>query len=172
MEHGTKIADLCYEYFEHKEKRHRTIGSLFYFRNHSGGCPSAQLRLDLIPSVAWKMNPEVYFIGNFVPSEKIPDAPDICGNIYVPSDKRGERTYLGHIGTRETPDGEKTQYYLQLFGVPLREIKKGLHKMYADAIVEVSERFNNKSPHEFLERINGIIDNKKHSLYLSIELEG
>jgi hypothetical protein len=175
MEHGTKIADICYEYFEDGQKKHRTIGSLFYFRNHSGGCPSAQLRLDMIPSVAWQQNPDVYFIGNFIPSEKLPEAPYVCGNIYAPSDKRGDRTYIGHIASRETPDGTKTQFYLQLFGVPLREIKKGLHKAYMDSISQAFDElthYDDATSEYISNEVERILGKKKHSLYLGIELEG
>lgn len=174
MDKGTVVADMCYEYFEGNQKKHRKIGSLVYFRNHSGGCPSAQLRLDLVPSVAWKSNPECWFIGNFIESEKIPEAPYVCGNIYVPSDVRGDRTQLGYIITDEKDDGSATQYRFKLFGVPLREIKKGIHKAYLSAIQQV---LNEPAPDtdmefQFVDRVASIMDGKKHSLFLSVEMEG
>ena len=175
MEHGTKVANICYEYFEQGEKKHRTIGGLFYFRNHSGGCPSAQLRLDVVPAIAWKENPECYFIGNFIESEKIPEAPYICGKIYAPSDERGKRTYIGHIATRETNDGKRVQFYMQLFGLPMREINKGIKKAFVGEVMEIIDDLDDVMwSHASLKQMlhHALTKNKKHSLYLGIEIEG
>jgi hypothetical protein len=140
---GTIIADMCYEYFDEAgRKKHRKIGSLFYYRSHVGDMPSAQFRWDMLPSEAWKKDPAVYFIGNFMPSEKVPEPPYVCGMIYVPSDVRGERTQIGHIGSRQKPNSDETQYYMQLFGVPLRELSKAVTKGY---VAKLSSYFSSDS---------------------------
>jgi hypothetical protein len=169
---GTVVADMCYEYFEQGQKMHRKFGSLIYMRNHKGGEPSAQLRMDFLPSAAWGENPNVYMIGNFIPSEKIPAAPFVCGQIYVPSDKRGERTYIGHIATRETPDGSSVQFYMQWYGVPLRSIVKGIKKMVAESVIDVLYEDDAYTAVELKEIIDEILIKKtKHALFLGIEME-
>lgn len=171
---GHLIASLCYEYIEGGQKRYKSFGSLWYYRNHSGGTPSAQIRLDLIPSKAWSNNPDTWFIGNFKESEEIKDPPYVEGQIFVPSDVRGDRLEIGHIGTRETADGESTQYYLQFFGVPLRAItlaikaslRKAMDKAFDECEGDLVSRL------EFYEKFDQLISKKKHSIYLPVDLDG
>ncbi len=172
---GTIIADMCYEYFDEAgRKKHRKIGSLLYYRSHVGDEPTAQFRWDLLPSTAWAKNPDTYFIGNFMPSEKVPEPPYVCGMVYVPSDVRGERVQVGHIGSRQRADGDETQYYMQLFGVPLRELSKAVTKGYRARILEVFDGVSEsicdaKQLNEILTEAESV--EKKHSLYCGIELE-
>jgi hypothetical protein len=173
-DHGTIIGDVCYEYFDEAgRKKHRKIGSLFYYRNHSGGIPSAQFRWDMLPASAWEKNADVYFIANFMPSEKVPEAPYICGSIYVPSDERGDRTQIGHVGTRQRPDNDDTQYYMQLFGVPIRELSKAATKGLRRTVGEMLDQNGCYTTNEIRVMMK-IADEsgKKHSLYCGIELEG
>jgi len=171
MNRGTIIADICHEYFDEAgTKRHRKIGALFYYRNHDGGIPSAQFRWDLLPAKLWQSNPDAYFIGNFMQSEKVPDPPYVCGQIYAPSDIRGERTIIGHIGTRQRQTNDDTQYYLQLFGVPLRELTKAVTKKLAAEIVEWHKKAHDTEC--FFVMVKELLEKKKeHSLYCGIELE-
>jgi len=147
MNQGTVIANVGYEVPQSSE--YRKIGALYYYRNHKGGTPDAQLRLDVMPSVAWENNPECWFVGNFIPTEKIPDAPYICGRLFVPSDKRGDRTYIGQVISDESEDGSKQQYRMKLFGIPLREISKGIKA-----------------------RLKEDSSTKHNSVYIGIELDG
>jgi hypothetical protein len=112
-QNGTTIADLCYK----DGDDYRNVGSLIYFRTDE-----ADVRLDIIPIGLWKQGEE-WLIGNFMPSEKIPDAPYIDGDITAPSDKRGERIKVGHIHTRDNEIGD-AQYYMTLFGIPVGSWRK------------------------------------------------
>lgn len=131
---GSCIADLCYRDGE----SYRKIGSLIYFRSHD-----AEVRLDLIPTKAWSNNEE-YFIGNFISSAKVEDAPFVDGDIVATTDVRGEHVKVGHIHTRDNETGE-AQYYMTLFGIPITAWRK---------IIEST-----------------ITTGKKRALYLKVKLE-
>ena len=164
----TPIADIAYK---HPSGGYRKFGVLFYSRaTKKNTKPSAKLRLDFIPAVAWKQDPDTWYIGNFHPCHKHPTAPFVDGDLYVPSDIKGERTKIGHIHTRERDDGSGTQYYLQLFGVPLRPIVKGIRRSYTQAIESIlsSGKFELV---KFVTQVGEILNNKKSSLFIEIELE-
>ena len=123
-QHGSVIASFCYETpgeVSPEDYRHRRIGKLVYYRSHSPDKdPSAQIRLDLIPAAAWAAGIE-YFIGNFEPSEKVPDAPFIDGDITAATEDRGDHVVVGHIHTRERESDGAVQFYMRIFGIPVRE---------------------------------------------------
>jgi hypothetical protein len=78
-----------------------------------------QIFMDTLPLVHHKE----WFIGNAL----IPDPPPLFGEIRAKSGKldggrRNRWNKLGHIGTRETPDGGATQYYGQLLAIPVAAI--------------------------------------------------
>ena len=108
VHNGTTIAQLCYE----DKGGYRNIGSLIYFRTHE-----AEVKLDIIPMRAWATGEE-YFIGNFVPSEKVPEPPFIDGDIMATTDERGKPVQVGHMHTRDDAVGN-TQYFFTLFGIPV-----------------------------------------------------
>ena len=112
---GTTIADLCYM----EGERYRNIGSLIYFRTHA-----AEIKLDLIPMSAWTAGKD-WFIGNFMPSDKVPDAPYVEGDIMATTDERGNPIKVGHVHTRDDEDGN-AQYYLTLFGIPIGVWRKAI----------------------------------------------
>lgn len=107
-QNGTCIADFCYKDGEH----YRKVGSLIYFRSHD-----ADVKLDLIPIGLWKTGEE-WLIGNFIPSEKIPEPEFIDGDIMARTDERGVKIKIGHIHTRDDAGGN-AQYYMQMFGIPI-----------------------------------------------------
>lgn len=115
--HGSIIGFLCYEKPEDvnpDDQRHRRIGAIVYYRSHE-----AQVRLDLIPCGAWADGVE-WFISNFIPSEKVPDAPLIEGDLFATTEVRGDHVFCGHIHTRQKDSGD-TQYFCKLLGIPVRE---------------------------------------------------
>ena len=112
---GSTICDLCYKDGE----GYRNIGSLIYFRTHE-----AEVKLDLLPCRAWKIGRE-WFIGNFMPCEKVPEPPYIAGDIMATTDERGNPIKVGHVHTRDNETGE-TQYYLTLFGIPIGVWRKAI----------------------------------------------
>src|SRR6056297_1270687 len=102
-QHGTIIASICYELEESTElSRHKRIGKLIYYRNHA-----AQVRLDLIPLAAWESGVE-WFIGNFVPTEKVPEPPFIDGDLVAATEDRGDPVFCGHIHTRQKEHSDET----------------------------------------------------------------
>jgi hypothetical protein len=108
---------MCWEDKENadpEEHKHRRIGKLIYYRTHE-----AQLRLDLIPAKAWASS-SGWFIGNFIESEDVPEPPYIDGDLIATTEDRGDYVVAGHIHTRERDDGA-VQYYMKLFGIPVRE---------------------------------------------------
>jgi len=116
--HGTVIGSVCYEApgeISPEDFKHRRIGKIIYYRSHE-----AQLRLDLIPAAAWAAGIE-WFIANFEPSDKVPEAPFLDGDLVAPTEERGNPVVVGHLHTRERePDGA-IQYYVRIFGIPVRE---------------------------------------------------
>jgi len=75
--------------------------------------------LDIVPLV----HHTEWFIGNAL----VDDPPEIFGDIQVSAGKQGQTRYniwhkLGHIGTRESPDGKRRQYYGQLLAIPVAAI--------------------------------------------------
>lgn len=123
--HGTVIAYLCYEI----EDQFKRIGALIYFRSHKDDSPpEAQVRLDMIPSKAWA-NGIKYFVGNFIPSEKIPEPVFIDGDLLASTEERGKPVCCGHIHLRQNAASKKngeyqdhaTQYYMELYGIPVTQ---------------------------------------------------
>ena len=125
-QHGTVIASVCYEQpgdIAPGDYKHRRIGKLIYYRSHD-----CQLRLDLIPAKAWSEGIDL-FIGNFQPSEKVPEPPFVDGDLMAVTEDRGDPVRVGHIWTVQNPDSRKigdyaadaTQYQLKLIGLPVRE---------------------------------------------------
>lgn len=110
---GQSICDLCYKDGE----SHRNVGSVIFFRTDE-----ADVRLDILPLKLWSKGEE-NLIGNFIPSEKVPDAPFIEGDVTAPSDERGKRIKVGHIHTDERPSGE-AYYWMTLFGIPVGAWRK------------------------------------------------
>lgn len=131
-EHGSVIAYLCYENEGESadaDSKFRRIGALVYYRSHhEDKPPSLKLRLDLIPASAWKRGIE-YFIGNFIPSEKVPEPPFVDGDLFATSEERGKPVICGHLMTKQNESSKKvgeyeddaTQYVVRLFGIPVRE---------------------------------------------------
>ena len=129
---GSVLCSFCYETpgeISPEDYKHRRIGKLIFYRSHSEKTePSAQVRLDLIPGAAWAAGIDL-FIGNFVPSEKIPEPIFITGDVYATTEDRGDHVVVGHIQTVQNPDSkrigeyedEPTQYQLKLIGIPVRE---------------------------------------------------
>ena len=116
---GTQIASFCYEMEEATEvAKHKRIGVLIYYRSHE-----AQVRLDLIPVGAWEMGVE-WFIGNFKPTEKVPDPPFIDGDLIAATEKRGDPVFCGHIHTRQKEHSDETQYFFKLIGIPVMQWKR------------------------------------------------
>jgi len=116
-QHGTIIASLCYEK-ETEVAKHQRIGKLIYYRSHE-----CQVRLDLIPVSAWKGEAE-WFIGNFIPTEKVPDPPYIDGDLLAATEDRGDPVFCGHIHTRQKDHSDETQYFLTLSGIPTNQWRK------------------------------------------------
>lgn len=123
-QHGTVIASLCYETpgdISPEDYKHRRIGKLIWYRSHGEDKdPSAQIRLDLIPASAWAAGIK-YFIGNFEESEKVPFPEMIDGDIMAVTEERGDNVVIGHIHTRERETDGAVQYYMELFGIPVRD---------------------------------------------------
>lgn len=116
--HGSVIGSFCYESpkdVSPEYHKHRRIGKLIWYRSEE-----AQVRLDLIPGAAWAAGIE-YFIANFEPSERVPEAPYIDGDITAITEDRGDFVTVGHIHTRERESDGAVQYYAKLFGIPVRE---------------------------------------------------
>ena len=105
---GSVVANMCYK----EGERYRRIGSLVYFRTHK-----AELILEIIPMKAWVRGDE-YFIGNFIPSEKVPEPPYLEGDIMASTDARGKPIQIGHLHTRDNAVGD-TQYFMTLIGIPI-----------------------------------------------------
>jgi hypothetical protein len=117
--HGTPIASIAYELEQPTEVAcHKRIGKLIYYRNHA-----AQVRLDLIPLAAWESGVE-WFIGNFVPTEKVPEPPFIDGDLVAATEDRGDPVFCGHIHTRQKEHSDETQYFLKLVGLPVMQWKR------------------------------------------------
>jgi hypothetical protein len=120
--HGTVIARLAYELDgpvsmvgkdgEPYTASHKTIGLLIFYRTGE-----AQVRLDMIPLSAW-IGGDEWFIGNFIPSEKVPEAPFVDGDLVASTDTRGEPVTVGHIHARQNEFG-MSQYYMRLYGIPV-----------------------------------------------------
>lgn len=135
MSHGSEICSLCYEQpgdVAPGDYRHRRIGKLFYFRSHSEDRePSAQLRLDLIPAKAWADGIDL-FVGNFVPSEKVPEPVYVEGDLMAATEDRGDHVNVGYVQTVQNPDSRKageyedqpTQYHVKLKGLPVAAWKR------------------------------------------------
>lgn len=176
MEHGSIIARMCYETFSPSgEKEHVTIGKLIYFRNHKGGCPTCQFRWDVVPGVAWKKDPDVYFIGNFTESEKVSEPPYLCGKMFVTTNQKGDHVEVGHINTRQRDHNGETQYYMQLFGVPMGELVRQQRKAMRFAIEtalrtdEINEE--GSSIDTILSNIDNLFDARAKSLFVTIEMD-
>jgi len=78
-----------------------------------------QILLDVVPLVTHRD----WFIGNAL----VQPAPSLFGEIRAIAGKMGDTrrniyNKIGHIGTRETPDGARRQYYGQLLAVPIAAI--------------------------------------------------
>lgn len=129
MEHGSVIAYLCYEkkVKSDEDTKYFRVGSLLYYRSHKDHVsPTVQIRMALIPDEALLREFE-YFIGNFIPSEKVPEPPYIDGDLFATTEERGMPVICGHIHTRQNLNSKKlgvyedepTQYYLKLRGIPV-----------------------------------------------------
>lgn len=180
MEHGTEIARICYEkILPSGDKKYVPIGRLIYFRAHKeGAAPSCQFRWDVVPSSAWMKNPETWFIGNFIPSEKVPEAPSLDGDIYVTSDVLNDHVVIGHIKSRER-DGEENpdyavQYYMQLYGLPVGAYKKQLVRSFMKAVElwVTTERAMEEpnSTKTMMRNLEELFKAKSKSVYCSIEM--
>jgi len=123
-QHGSVIASFCYETpgeVGPDDHKHRRIGKLIWYRSHDENKdPSAQVRLDLIPTAAWAAGIE-YFIGNYEESEKVPIPELIEGDLMAVTEDRGDHVMVGHIHTRERESDGAVQYYMKLLGIPVRE---------------------------------------------------
>lgn len=127
--HGSIVARLCFELdapIMQRNKdgseylsKHSTIGLLIYYRTGE-----AQVRLDTIPISAFRDGVE-YFIGNFMPSEKVPEPPFIEGNLVSPTDTRGEPVTCGYILSKQDENG-RTQYAMRLYSIPVGQWKKAI----------------------------------------------
>jgi len=124
--HGTPICSICYENPEDVapgDYLHRRIGKIIYYRSDE-----AQVRLDLIPARAWAAGINL-FVGNFVPTEKVPEPPFIDGDIMATTVDRGDNIVVGHIHTVQNHNSKKvgeyadepTQYQVILNGIPVRD---------------------------------------------------
>ena len=122
--HGSSIGSFCYEsQEENPDWKHKRIGKLIYYRSEE-----AQVRLDLIPSAAWAAGIDL-FIANFVPCEKVPEPPYICGDVFAVTEDRGDPVCVGHVQTLQNHESKKvgeyedeaTTYHLKLIGIPVRE---------------------------------------------------
>lgn len=177
MEHGSVIGSVCYEkILPSGEKEHVRIGKLIYFRAHKeGGVPSCQFRFDMVPGVAWKKDPDTFFIANFIPSEKVPDAPYLCGKIYVTTNERGDHVEIGHINTRQREHNGDTQYYLQLAGVPIGEVlrqqRRAMLKAVELAYTTAALGDERQSGEVFMGNLNNLFDAKAKSVFCKIEVD-
>lgn len=176
MTHGTVIGCVAYETITTAgDKEYVRIGKLIYFRNHKGGVPSAQFRWDVVPAVAWKRDPDVYFIANFIPSEKIPEPPYLCGKMFVTTNTRGEHVEIGHINTRQRDTNEETQYYMQLKGLPVGVMRQQMVKAFEKAAHEViMEHIKNETVEngtQILADIDQCFDHKAKSIFCTIEMD-
>lgn len=118
---GSALCSLCYEdprEVSPEDFKHRRIGKLIYFRSGD-----ANVRLDIIPSAAWAAGIE-YFIGNFTPSEKVPEPPFIDGDLIAQTEDRKDPVFVGHIKTRERDSDGAVQYYMELRAIPIYQWKK------------------------------------------------
>jgi DNA repair exonuclease SbcCD nuclease subunit len=134
MEHGSVIAYLCYEkkVKSDEDTKYFRVGSLLYYRSHKDHVsPTVQVRIDFIPDEALQFEFE-FFIGNFIPSEKVPEPPFIDGDLFATTEERGMPVICGHIHTRQNASSKKlgnyedepTQYYFKLRGLPVYQWKK------------------------------------------------
>lgn len=132
-QHGSVIAYIAYakkECADADETYHR-IGALIYYRSHHDDKPPhAQFRLDGIPAKAF--NEGKMLIGNFIPSEKVPEPPYIDGDLFAATEERGKPIICGHIHTVQSGGSKKlgeyeddaTQYQIVLNVLPVYQWKK------------------------------------------------
>jgi hypothetical protein len=129
--HGTVIARICYPLDSPQERigkdgepytiSHEPIGLLIFYRTGE-----FQFRLDVIPVSAWTKGIE-WFIGNFIPSEKVPEAPYVDGDLIAATDKRGEPCTIGYVQGRQDELG-RAQYYMKFYGLPVSGLKSACSK--------------------------------------------
>ena len=129
--HGTVIARLCYPLDSEQTRigkdgepytvTHEPIGLLIFYRTGE-----FQVRLDMIPVSAWKREIE-WFIGNFIPSEKVPEPPFVEGDLIAATDSRGDQVVIGYLQCRQDEIG-RTQYYMKFYGLPVSGLKSACSK--------------------------------------------
>lgn len=105
--HRYEIAGLCYEKQKHGRKVFATVARLYHGgRRHWAGIRITELG-DLVSLMTGR-----YFIGNAL----MEDPPFIEGRIME------RKKEIGHIHTRQSADGRKTQYYGQFTEVPQGDV--------------------------------------------------
>jgi hypothetical protein len=96
---GTFVADIAYEVEPYRKKYHR-IGAILYFRSHE-----CKIKLIDFPPT------DRYIIGKFKPSEKVPEAPYLEGDVFIKDAAEVDRK-VGHIHSEQNEVGD-TMYWLK-----------------------------------------------------------
>lgn len=94
MANGTFIADIAFE-IEEYSGRYQRIGGLLYFRSHE-----CKVKLSQNTPV------DRFVIGKFRPSEKVPDAPMLEGDMFL------KKVKVGHIHSEQDAGGG-TLYWMK-----------------------------------------------------------
>ena len=164
---GTIVGNLAYKDIDGTYIR---CGAVIYYRDHNGFSPSARVRLDMVPIGALARNPNDWLVATFNPSDKIPEAPYIHGELFVPSDIRGDRTYAGKIITEEKEDGSSTHYRVTLDGVPLREYAKMIRQSLIATVESVVDENIQHGAERVKEAVRTEFKKAKKSLYLGVKM--
>lgn len=164
---GTIVGNLA---FKDSNDSYVRCGSIIYYRDHSGFSPSARIRIDMVPIKAWANGANNWMVATFNQSDKIREAPYIHGDIYTPSDIRGERTYVGKIITDESHNGSSVHYRATLDGLPLRELARTIKVSLLKSVDDIIKSHNGESGDKLIELIHDAFDKSSKSMYLSVEM--